>query len=120
MSSREEPQSLLSVKGEEQGNVHVWEQEMTLSSKSAWNFSESKRSNPAWPWGWTCLLNSQKPKKKDEEDRHFFSPTLKKNDTQKASCTFFPYCLSLKSGEREMDAKDTRHVTKKDVSLNKT
>ena len=37
--------------------------------------------NPAWPWGQLFFLTSQKPKK-DEEDRHFFSLVMKKNNTQ--------------------------------------
>ena len=75
--------------------------------------------NPAWPGGWTFLLTSRKPEKKDEEDRHFFPPVMKKNDTQTASCIFFQYCLCFKSGERQMNAEDSGCATKKCVSLNK-
>ena len=69
--------------------------------------------NPARPGGWTFLLTSRKPEKKDEEDRHFFSPVMKKNDTQTASCIFFQYCLCFKSGEREMNAENSGCATKK-------
>ena len=75
--------------------------------------------NPARPGGWTFLLTSRKPEKKDEEDRHFFSLVMKKNDTQTASCIFFQYCLCFKSGERQMNAEDSGCATKKCVSLSK-
>ena len=55
----------------------------------------------------------------DEEDRHFFSLVMKKNDTETASCTFFQICLCFKSGERQMNAEDSGCATKKCVSLNK-
>lgn len=44
---------------------------------------------------------------------------MKKNDTQRASHTFFPYCLSFKTGEGDMDAEDTWCAIKKYVSLSK-
>ena len=67
----------------------------------------------------TFLLTSQKPEKKDEEHGHFFSPALKENVTQKASHTVCSYCLSFESEEREINAEDTGHATKGDVSLSK-
>ena len=70
--------------------------------------------------GRTCLLLSQKPEKKDAEDKHFFSPAMKKNDTQRASNNFFPYCLRFKSSDREVNAEGTGHCAiKRDISLRK-
>ena len=67
----------------------------------------------AWPWGWTFLLTSQKPKRKDEEDRHLFSLIMRKNDTQGALQTFLQHSLSFKSGEREMNTENSGCATKK-------
>ena len=112
MGRREEPNWLLSVKGAGQGEAHVWEQEETWLFHSARNCSEYPRSNLAWPRGWTFLLTSQKPERKDE-DRHFFSLIMRKNDTQEAFQTFLQYGLSFKSGEREMNAENSGCATKK-------
>ena len=83
------------------------------SSTSAQNCSESPCSNPTWPWGWTFLLTSQKPERKDEEDRHFFSLIMRKNDTQEAFQSFLQYGLSFKSSEREMNTENSGCATKK-------
>ena len=83
------------------------------SSTGARNCSESPCSNPAWPWGWTFLLTSQKPDRKDEEDRHFFSLIMRKNDTQEAFQSFLQYGLSFKSSEREMNTENSGCAIKK-------
>ena len=83
------------------------------SSTSARNCSESPLSNPAWTWGWTFLITSQKPERKDEEDRHFFSLIMRKNDTQEVFLTFLQYGLSFKSNEREMNTENSGCATKK-------
>ena len=83
------------------------------SSTSAQNCLESPRSNLAWHWGWPFLLTSQKPERKDEEDRHFFSLIMRKNDTQEAFQSFLQYGLSFKSGEREMNTENSGCATKK-------
>ena len=74
MGRREEPNWLLSVKGAGQGEAHVWEQEETWLFHSARNCSEYPRSNLAWPRGWTFLLTSQKPERKDEDRQTFLFP----------------------------------------------
>ena len=74
--------------------------------------SESLRSSPAWLWGWTFLLTSQKPERKDE-DRYFFPLIMRKNDTQGAFQTFHQYGLRFKSGEREMNTENSGCATKK-------
>ena len=74
--------------------------------------SESLRSSPAWLWGWTFLLTSQKPERKDEEDRHFFSLIMRKSDILEAFQTFLQYGLSFKSGEREMNTENSGCATK--------
>ena len=88
------------------------------SSTNAQNCSESPCSNPAQTWGWTFLITSQKPEKKDQ-DRYFFSLIMRKNDTQEAFQTFLQYRLSFKSGQREMNAEDSGSATKTDVPLKK-
>ena len=68
MSSREEPNWLPSVKWAEKGEAHVGTRgDLTLPQvpRTARNHQPQ---NTAWPWGWTFLLTSQKPEKKDEED----------------------------------------------------
>ena len=71
--------------------------------------------------GWTCLLLSQKPENKDEEDRHFFSPAMKKNHTQRASCTFFPNCLKVwweRNGcRRHRACHQKRHIPKQNLNF---
>ena len=132
MSSSQEANWLLSVKRAKQGDAHVWEQEetwlfhkcpellrITMFKSCAEKKIKIKKINPAQTWGWTFLIISQKPEKKDE-DRHFFSLIMRKNDSQEAFWTFLQYCLSFKSGQREMNAENSGSATKKDVSLNKT
>ena len=120
MSSRESPRGSFQWRGQNKGRHMCGNKRRPDSSTSAQNCSESPHSNPTWPWGWTFLLTSQKPKRKDEEDRHFFSLIMRKNDSQEAFWTFLQYCLSFKSGQREMNAENSGSATKKDVSLNKT
>ena len=110
MDSSEEPNKLLSVKGAEQGNALVWEQEENWLFHKCPELRWITRSNQ--PWGWTFLLTSQKPERKDE-DRHFFSLIMRKNDTQEAFQTFLQYGLSFKSGEREMNTENSGCATKK-------
>ena len=117
MSSREEPNRLLSVKGAEQGEAHVWEQEETWVFQCPEllgipTFKSHLALGLEFPSHFTKTWE-------DEEDRHFFSLVMKKNDTETASCTFFQYCLCFKSGEKQMNAEDSGCATKKCVSLNK-
>lgn len=119
MGSREEPCWLQEVKGAEQGDAHVWEQEEN------WLFHKCPELLGIMVFK-SCLAlgldfppHFTKLEKKDEEKRHFFPLDMKKSDTQKDHCIFFHFCLSFKSGETEMDTEDTKCATKKDASLGK-
>ena len=89
----------------------MWEQEENWLFHKCPELLWITRSNQ--PWGWTFLLTSQKPDRKDEEDRHFFSLIMRKNDTQEAFQSFLQYGLSFKSSEREMNTENSSCATKK-------
>ena len=112
------PISSFQWRGQDKGMHSCGNKRRPDSFTSAWNCFESPHSNPTWPWGWTFLLTSPKPEKKDE-DRHFFPLAMNKSDTQRVYCIFFHCCLSSKPGEMEMDAEYTQCATKKDASLGK-
>ena len=113
MGRREEPNWLLSVKGAGQGEAHVWEQEETwllhkcpeLLRIPMFKYHRALRLD--FPPHFT------KPERKDEEDRHFFSLIMRKNDTQEAFQSFLQYGLSFKSSEREMNTENSGCATKK-------
>ena len=92
MGSREEPNWLLSVKGAEQGEAHVWEQEETWLFHSALNCSESPASKSCLVLGLEFPSNFMKVWE-DEEDKYFSSLVMMKNDTLES----LPYLLSLLS-----------------------
>ena len=93
------------------------------SSTNAQNCSESPCSNPVQTWGWTFLITSQKPEKKNEEDRHFLSLVMTKNDTKRASHTFFPNCLSFKTSDKNesrrhsIECHQKRYIPKESPKL---
>lgn len=117
MSNREEPNWLLSVKEAGQGEAHVWVQEETWCFHSARNCSESPHSNPAWPWGGLASSFHKSLRRKMQKTSISFLQPWRKMTLREPPVPSF--LIILKSDERKMDAEDTGHVTKKDISLNK-
>lgn len=86
-------------------------EDRTLPRASKNGSRESPASDLAWPRGWTVPPRFSKAWE-DEDGKLFFSLAMKKSNTHRAPCTFFPRALSLRTGEGEVDAEDSKCAPK--------
>ena len=120
MCSSEEANWLLSVKRAKQGETPFWEKgDLTLPQVPGTAQKHHVQILPGLGAGLYSSLHKSL-RRKIKTDRHFFSLIMRTNNTQEAFQTFLQYCLSFKSGQREMNAEDSGSATKKDVSLSKS
>ena len=108
-----------SEKGKTRGGTHVGTRgDLTLPQMPETVQNHHVQILPGLGAGLSSSLHKNL-RRKMNTDRHFFSLIMRKNDTQEAFQTFLQYCLSFKSGQREMNAENSGSATKKDVSLSK-
>ena len=113
MGRREEHNWLLSVKGAEQGEAHVWvgtRGDLTLPQVPGTARNPHVQILPGLGAGLSSSLHKSLRGKTKKTD---ISLIMRKNDTQEAFQTFLQYGLSFKSNEREMNTENSGCATKK-------